>query len=169
MARAGPAGTDGPAGPSAGLSDVEGWYVAYRDQLIRTARLMTDSPQIAEEVVQEVFATVVRKGIRPDNPAAYLRTMVLNAGRSHLRRRRLERRLPEPEAPPVENPEVLETWSALARLPYPLRAVVVLRYYLDLPEAEIAEALGCRVGTVKSRLHRALAALRQQLEREGAA
>lgn len=55
--------------------------------------------------------------------------------------------------------------TALRRLPYRQRAAVVLRYYADLPEAEIAEALGCRVPAVKSLLHRALKDLRNVVER----
>jgi RNA polymerase sigma factor (sigma-70 family) len=60
-------------------------------------------------------------------------------------------------------PEIDETWAAVSRLPYRQRAVLILRYYADLPESEIADVLGCRVGTVKSAHHRALERLRREL------
>lgn len=144
-------------------ADVERWYLEYRPALVRLACLVTGSRAVAEEVVQDVFATVVRKRIAPDNPPAYLRVMVLNGARSHLRRRRLERRLPRPDPLTAVDADVLETWSAVSHLPYKLRVVLVLRYAMDLPEADIAALLGCPLGTVKSRLHRGLGVLRHQL------
>jgi RNA polymerase sigma factor (sigma-70 family) len=60
-------------------------------------------------------------------------------------------------------PEVDETWATVCLLPFRQRAVLALRYYEDLPEAEIARILGCRIGTVKSARHRALATLRRKL------
>jgi RNA polymerase sigma factor (sigma-70 family) len=60
-------------------------------------------------------------------------------------------------------PEIDETWKAVVALPFDQRAVLVLRYYLELTEAEVASELNCRVGTVKSRHHRALKKLRQEL------
>ncbi len=63
----------------------------------------------------------------------------------------------------VREPEIDETWDALNRLPFRQRAVLALAYYADLPEAEIAELLGCRLGTVKSARHRALRALKKEL------
>jgi RNA polymerase sigma factor (sigma-70 family) len=64
---------------------------------------------------------------------------------------------------PVLNPELDETWSALCRLPFRHRSVVILRFYEDLSIEEIAQVLGCRLGTVKSRLHRGLEKLRSEL------
>ena len=63
-------------------------------------------------------------------------------------------------APPAE---LVEVHDALARLPERARAVVVLRYLVDLPDREIAETLGCRLGTVRSIAHRALRQLRKEL------
>ncbi len=62
----------------------------------------------------------------------------------------------------VGMPEVDETWEALRRLPDRQRAAIVLRFYEDLPEAEIARVLGCRPGTVKSLIHRGLARVRKE-------
>jgi RNA polymerase sigma factor (sigma-70 family) len=68
------------------------------------------------------------------------------------------------EPPGVTAPsEHVEMWDALAHLPAPRRTVLVLRYYLDLPEAEVAQILGWRIGTVKSATHRALRDLRRIL------
>jgi RNA polymerase sigma factor (sigma-70 family) len=67
--------------------------------------------------------------------------------------------LPHPSTPP----EIDKTWAAVCRLPARQRAVIVLRFYQDLPETEIAALVGCRPGTVKSRLSRGLAALRKEL------
>ena len=64
----------------------------------------------------------------------------------------------------VGAPELGETWLAISRLPFRQRAVLALKYYADLPEAEIASLLGCRIGTVKSAGHRALADLRKELQ-----
>lgn len=138
-------------------------YRERHDAMVRLAWLVTGSRAIGEEIAQEAFAQLLRRGTGADNPAAYLRATVMNLSRNYLRRARLERRLPPP-APLVQAaPELDHTWAAVAGLPYPQRAVLVLRYHLDLPEAEIAAALGCRVGTVKSRMHRALATLRKEL------
>jgi RNA polymerase sigma factor (sigma-70 family) len=88
---------------------------------------------------------------------------VTNLSRGYLRRLRLERAL-RPETRIVHPaPDIDETWSVVCRLPFRQRAVLALRYYEDLPEAEIAHVLGCRFGTVKSSHHRALAALRREL------
>jgi RNA polymerase sigma factor (sigma-70 family) len=63
----------------------------------------------------------------------------------------------------IENPDLDETWGVVCRLPFRQRAVVVLRYYEDLSEADIARTLDCRPGTVKSNLHHALARLKKEL------
>jgi DNA-directed RNA polymerase specialized sigma24 family protein len=84
----------------------------------------------------------------------------------------LERRL-APEAPVLSGiADIDETWGVLRKLPFRQRAALMLRYYEDLPEADIARLLGCRPGTVKSALHRGLATLRKELadrndDREG--
>lgn len=134
-------------------------YVA----MVRLATLMVDSVAVAEELVQDCFVRVHRRWRRIDRPAAYLRTAVMNASRNELRRRDRERRSrrfrPE-ETVELQADEVLD---AVRALPEKRRAAVVLRYYEDLSESEIAETLGVRPGTVKSLLHRGLAQLRASL------
>jgi RNA polymerase sigma factor (sigma-70 family) len=124
---------------------------------------LTGSDPIAEEVVQEAFLRVHLSGRAPENAPAYLRTTVVNLCRNYLRRRGVELRLPIPPASTVVNPEIDETFAALSRLPFKQRSVLVLRFYEDLTQREIAETLGCPIGSVKSSLHRGLAKLRKEL------
>ena len=118
---------------------------------------------MAEEIVQEAFIRFARSPGRKDEPAAYLRVIVVNLCRSQQRRTLVERRMP-PKAPLLSGiPDIDETWELVRNLPFRQRAVLMLRYYEDLSEADIARLLNCRPGTVKSALHRGIAALRKQL------
>jgi RNA polymerase sigma factor (sigma-70 family) len=131
--------------------------------MIRLAYLLTGSQVVAEDLVQDTFIRVQPKLDSLDEPDAYLRRSVVNACYSWHRRQRRER-LALVEPPGVTAPsEHVEMWDALAHLPAPRRTVLVLRYYLDLPEAEVAQILGWRIGTVKSATHRALRDLRRIL------
>jgi DNA-directed RNA polymerase specialized sigma24 family protein len=127
-------------------------YGRQRSSMVRLARFLTGSLEVAEELVQEAFVKL-----------HYLRTIVTNLSRGHLRRMRLERAFRPEVRIVLPAPEIDETWAALCRLPFRQRAVLALRYYDDLSEAEIARVLGCRIGTVKSSHHRALATLRREL------
>lgn len=135
--------------------------------MVRLATLLVGSHHLAEEVVQDAFATVDERWERIDRPGAYLRTVVVNGCRAVLRRRELERRHDGMAA--VENIEHLPTGlvelrDALNCLSNRQRVVVILRYFADLPDAEIADTLGCRPVTVRSLARRALAKLREELE-----
>lgn len=140
----------------------------FREQyrpMVRLAYLIVGSNALAEELVQDSFARLHGRWDRIVHPRAYLRTIVVNACRSHRRRARLERaRRPDP-GPDSTLAQPDELWDALGRLPSRQRAALVLRFYEDLPEAAIAAALGCRPGTVKSLLHRGLGELRKVVER----
>jgi RNA polymerase sigma factor (sigma-70 family) len=144
-------------------SDLAALYRLQREPMIRFARLLTRSTAVAEEVVQEAFLKMHQLGEQPQNPDGYLRTTVANLAKSHLRRLRLERRLPPPDRLALSDPEIDETWGVVCRLPFRQRAVLALRFYEDLSEADIARVLGCRPGTVKSSLHRGLSKLREEL------
>ena len=140
-------------------------YQRERAGLVRLAFLLTGSQTAAEDLVQDVFLRAASRLEAVDEPVAYLRRSVTNACWSWHRRRRREDRLPPERAAIVAGTSDIEMWDALARLSVKRRNVLVLRYYLDLPEAEVATLLGCRVGTVKSATHRALQDLRRVLER----
>lgn len=144
----------------------------YEDQfasVVRLARLLTSDWYAAEDIAQEAFVKVYRyagSATRPiDSPPALVRTTTINLCRSwHARRHRTNLRLARhgPDATSLTEWE-RELDHSLHRLPYDQRAVIVLRYWLGLSEAEIADELGCRPGTVKSRHSRALRTLRKDL------
>lgn len=145
----------------------EGLTALYRARylpMVRLAYLLTGSNERAEEIVQEAFIRV-RHRSEVENLGSYLRAAVVNRCRDHHRHvgveRRVAIRLARDEA---VTDQIDDLRDALAGLPPRQRAVIVLRYYEGLSEAEIAELLGCRPGTVKSLAHRGLAALREVLE-----
>jgi RNA polymerase sigma factor (sigma-70 family) len=150
------------------MADVT-WTDIYRDErdgLIRLAYLITGSQQVAEDLVQDTFERVMAKLSPESEPGAYLRRSVINASYSWLRRSWREVQGAGDEHVTVHrDSHEVEMWDALARLAPRRRTVVVLRYYLDMTEAEVAALLGCRVGTVKSATHRALKELKRMLEK----
>jgi RNA polymerase sigma-70 factor (sigma-E family) len=155
------------AAPGAGVFDAV--YARHYAPLVRLAYLTTGSRSAAEDLVQDVFADWLRRGDQVREPVAYLRRAVVSRCTSWVRRRVLERRHGSGEPPgapldTVPDADVAAVRAALVRLTARQRAALFLRYYLDLPEAEIAAALGCRPGTVKSLLHRSLAVLRGHLD-----
>jgi RNA polymerase sigma-70 factor (sigma-E family) len=148
---------------SAPSSDLVTLYRNKRTAMVQLARLLTRSEAIAEEVVQDAFLQMHRRREPPENPEAYLRATVANLSRNHLRRLKVEQRWSPRERVSFNDPEIDETWAILCRLPFRQRAVIALRFYEDLSEAEIARVLGCRPGTVKSSLHRGLSKLREEM------
>ena len=131
--------------------------------MVRLATLLVDRPAVAEELVQDAFVRVERAYDRLDAPLPYLRAAVVNACRSHIRRRSLERRHADDPVLEVDGPELDETWEHLRRLTPRKRAAIVLRFYADLRVEDVAAALGCRTGTAASLIHRGLADLREVL------
>jgi RNA polymerase sigma-70 factor (sigma-E family) len=132
--------------------------------------MLTGDPHLAEDLVQD---TMVRANERWDRirrtdvPDQYVRRMVTNAYLGWRRTSWFRRSVPVaevPEAavadPTAERADRSELWGRLAQLPSRQRAALVLRYYEDLPDAEIADVLECAVGTVRSLISRALSALR---------
>jgi RNA polymerase sigma-70 factor (sigma-E family) len=139
--------------------------------LLRFGHVLTGSPDEAEDLVQEALARCLRRWrwVRADNPAAYARRVMINA---HVDRwRRWGSRVQLGEIPDAlaedagfqrsEDFDALRL--ALAKLPARQRAVLVLRYFEDLPDTSIAALLGLRPGTVRSQGSRGLAALRPLL------
>jgi len=143
----------------------EALYASDYQPLVRLAVLMLDERGRAEEVVQDSFAKVYERWANLDNPAGYLRTCVVNGCREVLRRRRLAYWRQGPQTATFSVLGADDLLPALSCLAPKRRAAVVLRYYLDLSEAEIADTLGIRPGTVKSMLHRSMAQLREVIER----
>lgn len=140
-------------------------YRLHRSRLTHLAAAITLDRSLAEEVVQDAFVGLQRRRAHVDDLVGYLQRSVVNNSISVLRRRRVAAGLPLPVAAVVVNPEVDETWASVRALPPRERAVVVLRYWQDLSEADIAATLGWPAGTVKSTLHRALKRLREDLDR----
>jgi len=168
-----------PAAAGPGGTSFEEFVAGSSAHLLTLARLLTGGHRSeAEDLLQSAYERTFRHWKRVcqrEDPERYVRQILVNA--SVDRWRRLKRR---PEAPmrfPGGDPPVADRAAeiadrdlllrGLATLPVRQRAVVVLRYFEDLTEAQTAEALGCSVGTVKSQAARALARLRQ-LTGEGA-
>lgn len=135
-------------------------------RLVGLARTLVDDE--AAEVVQEAFARLYASWSKlrdPQRAAGYLRVTVLNLARGRLRKRRRARQQPLEAAILLEqnaaDPAIL---AAVRALPTRQRDCVLLRFYLDLSEADIAETLGVSAGSVKTHLHRGLAALEPELE-----
>ncbi|MCB0969133.1 MAG: sigma-70 family RNA polymerase sigma factor, partial [Ilumatobacter sp.] len=125
----------------------------------------TGSNAIAEELAQDAFAQMYPRFADVLEPKSYLRTTTINVCRNwHRRHRRELDRFERHGATEDRSADsVEELIDVIAALPYRQRAVLVMRYWLDLSEADIAYSLGCRPGTVKSLHSRALAAIRKDL------
>lgn len=156
-------------------ADFERFVNANADALLRTAYLIVwDLPE-AEDLVQETLLKVAKRWPRVnrmDRPQAYARRILINlaldGSRGHRRRQQELTGQMAPDHPDhAGDPAVIdargELVSALAELPPRQRAVLVLRYYLDLSESDVAAALKCSLGTVKSTSSRALARLENSL------
>lgn len=155
-------------------------YDAQWAPLVRLAGLLLGDTERADEIAQDaIVATFQRRNRLGDGvPVGYLRQCVVNACRSAHRHRSVQRRTlvplfqqrTEPERPDdlaVRGDAHTRMMAALRSLPQRQQEVLVLRYYSQLSEAEIAEALGVTRGAVKSHAHRGLAALRARLDDEG--
>ena len=148
-----------------GYADFEEFVVARRDALLRTAYLLTGNHHDAEDLVQSALIKVVPKWGRIRNsPEAYVRQVLARESVSRWRRRRWREVSTEvmPETPHVDSGDRFALLDDLRRLSRQQRAVLVLRYFDDLTEADTAAALGISVGTVKSYTRDALAHLRDE-------
>jgi RNA polymerase sigma-70 factor (sigma-E family) len=147
------------------MPDDEWTYARFFEEsgthLVRLAYLLLGNVADAEDVAQEVLEQIYRRWreIRQDTVVAYARTAVVNRSRSVLRRRTVARRfaprLAEPEHVEPEQFEDSGLWDLVQALPRRQREVMVLRYWCDLSEGDIARVLGVSNGTVKSAAHRA--------------
>lgn len=177
---------DRPLSVSRGVEVVDSAPGSYADlvaahgpALLLLAVMLTGDPHEAEDLLQSTLLRTVRHGERVaamSAPVAYLRRVMLNEHLSNGRRlqrmvpvARPSRGAPEPSVPPatatIDHRD--EAWRWLATLKPLQRAVLVLRFYEDLPDAEIAQLLGCAEATVRSHALRGLAALRRHLSNPG--
>ncbi len=158
-----------------GPVDVAAMFDAEAASLTRLARFYVDDKTAAEDLVQEAFIRFARHQGRlreRDRAAAYLRSIVINLARDHNRRGFVSWRHRPPAQPDVpsaaetaeERAERAAVVSALRALPRRQRDCVTLRYYYDMPLAEIATTLGLSVNTVKTHLQRGLDSLGTTLE-----
>jgi RNA polymerase sigma-70 factor (sigma-E family) len=154
-------------------------YLLHADSAVRLAYLLTGDREVAEDLVQDAFVKLAGRLVHLREPGAfeaYLRATVVNLSRSYFRRRRVERHYLE-QARAGEQPlasrinhsveDKDELWHALRRLTQRQRAAIVLRFYEDLPEMEVAEILQCAPGTVKSLVSRGLEKLRNEIGEDG--
>jgi RNA polymerase sigma-70 factor (sigma-E family) len=156
-------------------AEFSAWMTARQPALLRTAYLLTGDHHSAEDLVQTTLAKVylswdkVRKREVVD---AYARRILVNENNSIWRRAWKKREVTQDEVPEqrgvtdrYDEGQSSALWDHVQTLPRKQRAVIVLRYYEELSEAETAEVLGISVGTVKSQASRALATLRQDASR----
>lgn len=147
-------------------------YRTHAPEALRLAYLITGSRQAAEDLTQDAFVKVMGRLMHLRDESSfknYLRRTVINLTKMHFRRKDVERRHAEPETP--ESARNLETSvadvdlvrHALNDLPHKQRVAIVLRYYADWSDTQIAEQLGCAEGTVRSLLSRASARLRDSI------
>ncbi|MDP9234799.1 MAG: SigE family RNA polymerase sigma factor [Actinomycetota bacterium] len=150
-------------------------YLRHADAAARLAYLLTGDREMAEDLVQDAFVKLAGRLVHLRDPEAfdaYLRATIVNLSRSYLRRRRVERQYLE-QARRTDGSEAYspgrsvedqdELWHAMRRLTQRQRAAIVLRFYEDLPEVEVAEILQCAPGTVKSLVSRGLEKLRSEI------
>lgn len=152
----------------------DAFVLSHGSRLLRTAYLLTGDHGQAEDLLQDVLVRAWGRWSRvvaADLPLAYVRRMLVNASVSRWRARRprpVERLVAAP--PDRAAPEIAlrddALWSLVRTLPPRQRAVVVLSYYEDLTDGQVAETLGCATSTVKSQRAKALRALRTRLGEE---
>lgn len=161
--------------PDAGAA-LTGLYREHALRLIRLAYVMLGDRQAAEDVVQDAFAGLYRRwGRLTDHTKAlhYLRSSVLNGCRTAIKRKRpvlelvdVDPAVTSAETAVLAGEQQRHVMRAIRRLPARQREALVLRFYLDEPDAEIARLMGIRESTVRSTTHRALAALGRLLKEE---
>src|SRR5215472_8024442 len=140
--------------------------------LLRFGHVLTGDPREAEDLVQEALARSLRRWrwVRGNDAVPYVRRVMVNTHISRWRTWQARVRLVAPPDTSVDDPGLRRSdeWDllrrALVKLPVRQRTVLVLRYYEDLPDASIAELMGCAPGTVRSQAARGLAALRPLLD-----
>ncbi len=168
-------GTEALRLPSSRRAAVTELFHHHYRRLVGLAGIMVDDRETAEEVVQDSFEALYRNWSQLRDPhaaTAYLNRSVVNGARSKVRRRGTARALQLPEADVAPSAETgglatsrrQDLVAAVRQLPRRQREVVVLRYFLDLSEIEIADWLGVSTGSVKRHASRANDSLRRRME-----
>jgi RNA polymerase sigma factor (sigma-70 family) len=139
-------------------------YKAEYVRMVRVAAMLLGCTEGAEDIVQDAYVALYHRFDTVADPPGYLYRSVVNGCGSRFRHRKVVERFRHLTVPADTAEPVDVTWTALRALAPRRRAVVVLRFYADLPLAEIARILDCNLGTVKSMLHRALGELREVIE-----
>lgn len=149
-------------------------YALHAPSAVRLAFLMTGDPDVAEDIVQEAFARLyARFGNRKTSEGidAYLRQTIVNL--SHDRHRRLKtlrafvaRGPQHGTEPPADISGRIDMRARLQRLPHRQRTALVLRYYVDMTEAQAADFIGCSVPALKQLVQRGLKTMREQQQGE---
>lgn len=153
--------TTAPEGPRLSFDE---WFVDAWPRAFRLAAFLTHDTHAGEDIAQDVLSEMSRRWDLLLLPDAYLQRAVTNASWNWKRRTRTaDRKLPLVAGHGQGELGFDELSDAVATLPFRQRAVIVLRYYADLSETEIADALGCRPGTVKSLASRALSTLSKEI------
>jgi RNA polymerase sigma-70 factor (sigma-E family) len=162
--------TERPESADAGrLADL---YARHSPAVGRLAYLLTGDAHLAEDLAQEAFVRAFgrfRDLRQPESFEWYLRRTLVNLTRSHFRRQRTERdhlaKQPRREdgVPAADPSERDAMWRTLQQLPPKQRMAIVLRFYEDLSDAQVAEAMRCPLGTAKSLIHRGLERLRSEV------
>ncbi len=147
--------------PTLSTNEFNSFYQREYAPMVRLARGLVDSTEIAEEIVQDAFIKILDRWQKIENPGGYLRVTVINGCRNEQRKRRVQRKLglKGSQAPIVTEQDYL--LDALAQLSSRQKTALVLKFYADMTEQEIAEAMGVRLGTVKSATSRGLDNLRK--------
>ncbi len=153
----------------AAAATIDGLYTAEHRAMLQLATLLLGSAADAEDIVHDAFAKVEHHFDRLDRPGAYLRTCVVNGCRSRMRHQKVvDRHLHAARAEAALTSDMpthlVELREALAVLDERPRTVIVLRYFVDLPDTEIAQIVGVSPTTVRTIIHRALKVLRAELD-----
>jgi RNA polymerase sigma-70 factor (sigma-E family) len=161
----------GAADALATTESLRGAFEEHSPALLRLCVLLLGRREGAEDLMQESFVRLAPKvsSLQPEIVWPYLRRIAVNLANDRFRRLALDLRFRRAATVRIEVPNLglaHEMWEAVGRLPVRQRACIVLRYYQDMTERQIAETLGCSVGTVKSATSRGMARLRKELTDE---
>ena len=148
--------------------DLEAFLTTRRDALLRFGYVLTGNPAVAEDLVQSALVEVFKRwrNVNPAGAEAYTRRAMTRSAWRLARRRRETVAIDRVESQPAAQSDsegALDLRTAVRRLSRDKRTIIVLRYWLGYTDAQIADALGCSIGTVKSRGYRAMTELKCHL------